>query len=92
MKDSKQYSYKLEINLSDEYEFDSLPESRIVKTADGKLSALMNVNQLGQKLNVTFLFWTKTNAFDVAYYSPLQQAYELMEELANGVIVVKRKS
>lgn len=52
----------------------------------------MNVNQLGQKLNVTFLFWTKANSFDVAYYPQLQQAYQLMAELAEGSVIVKRKS
>lgn len=88
---NKQYSFKLEVNLSEEFEFDSFPESKIVKTADGKLSAVLNVNQLGQKLNLTFLFWTKTNTFDVGYYPHLQSAYQLMAELAEGSIIVRRK-
>lgn len=89
---NKQYSYKLEIKLSDQFVFDAIPEGKIVKTSDGKLSALLNVNQIGQKLNLTFLFWTKTSSFDVAYYPHLQSAYQLMAELAEGSIIVKRKS
>lgn len=86
----KKYSYKLEVKLSEEYVFDAIPESKIVKTTDGKLSAILNVNQLGQNLNLTFLFWTKTNSFDVAYYPHLQAAYQLMAELAEGSIIVRR--
>lgn len=87
----KKYGYKLEVKLSDEYEFDAIPASQIVKTSDGKLSAVLNVNQLGQNLNLTFLFWTKTNSFEVAYYPHLQSAYQLMAELAEGSIIVRRK-
>ncbi len=87
----KKYGYKLEVKLSDEFEFDANPESQLVKTSDGKLSAVLNVNQIGQSLNLTFLFWTKSNSFDVAYYPHLQSAYELMAELADGFIIVKRK-
>lgn len=89
---SKQYSYKLEVNLSGEYVFDAIPESKIVKTADGQLSAILNVNQIGKKLNLTFLFWTKTNTFDKAYYTYLKSAYQLMAELSEGAVFVRRKS
>lgn len=88
----KKFSYQLALELSDEYEIESLPKSRSVRTSDSKLNASLNVSQIGSKVNVTFIFWTRTNSFGTQYYPKLKEAYELMAELGNTVIVAKRKT
>lgn len=88
----KRYGYVLSIELAGDYEFESIPEGRIVKTLDNNLSAILNVNQIGDKLNLTFLFESKTTTFRPGQYHQVKQAYSFMAELANSSIIVKRKS
>ena len=89
---SKRYSYQLTIQLSDEYAFESLPESKLIRLPDRLMDVSVNVSQIGSKANITFLFWTRTNSFDVKYYRQLRKAYELMEELDNTSILVRKKT
>ncbi|MDW3195716.1 MAG: DUF3857 domain-containing protein [Cytophagales bacterium] len=88
----KRYSYQLNIELSDEYTFESLPESKLIRLPNRLLDVSFNVTQRGNTANITFLFWTRTNSFDVRYYPKLREAYALIEELDNTVILVKKKT
>lgn len=88
----KRYSYQLNIELSDEYDFESLPESTLIRLPDRLLDVSLNVTQRGNTASITFLFWTRTNSFDVRHYPKLREAYALMEELDNTVILVKKKT
>lgn len=89
---SKRYSYQLKIELSDEYAFESLPESKLIRLPNRQMDVSINVSQIGSKVNITFLFWTRTNSFDVKYYRQLREAYELIGELDNTSILVRRKT
>lgn len=88
----KKYGYIIKVKLAPEFEFESVPQGRIVKTLDDNLSATLNVSQLGQDLNMTFLFYSKTNLFKPGHYHQIKEAYQLMTELAEGSIIVRRKS
>lgn len=89
---SKRHSYQLTIDLSDDYAFESLPESRIIRLPDRLMDVSIHVSQIDSKASITFLFWTRTNSFDPRYYPKLREAYELMGELNNTVILVRKKT
>ena len=88
----KRLTYQMTLSLSGEFEIESLPENKLIRTADSKLNASLSVNQAGHEVNITFLFWTRTNSFGTPYYPQLREAFELMAEVEHTVIVVKRKS
>lgn len=87
----KQYSYMSSIELSEAFEFESLPESQLIRTNDNQMNAALNVSQLGNTVTLTFLFWTRKQSFDAKHYPSIKRAYDLMAELSNGAIIVKRK-
>ncbi len=89
---NKRYSYQLSIELSEEYAFESLPENKIIRLPDRLMDMTLNVSQIGSKVNITFLFWTRTNSFDVRYYPKLREAYEMMGELDGTSIIVRKKT
>lgn len=88
----KRYSYQLTITLSEEYAFESLPESKLIRLPDRMMEVSMNVSQIGSKANITFLFSTRTNSFDVRYYNQIREAYEWISELNNTSILIRKKT
>lgn len=88
----KNFMYTYIVDLSDDYEFEFVPDNQTIRTQDGRLYADFNVNNLGQRLEIQFQFRTSETTFLVEEYPVVKSAYKLMEKLKGLEILISRKT
>lgn len=88
----KRYKFNYTIQISDEFRFESIPKSRNIRSSDGNMSAILSVKEMGNQIEINFLFETKINSFPTSDYEKIKAAFELMEEMTTESIFIKSNS
>lgn len=87
-----EYQSMSTVHIPEGYEVSQLPEPAVVDFADNRGKLMYQARQLGDMIQVNYMFQINSVWFEVEQYPYLQQFYGLAAEKLQESIVLKKKS